>query len=322
MITIKEFNSPFDSKRDKERPYLYITKHGIGPGTIPKDVELIKYEDIDDNYTVIWLDRPLSTKELEYYDIYPETRNDKLLRMLGREDLLSESKTIKEVNKGYTSSVQSALDDLYVEDGKIIEDYLVDNIDLFLFNTRKFYDEIKNKRRKSYSVAYEAMLGLFQTNVNDYVDSGTIRVTSDMVKRWFNKYGVDFKQLLIPVIEKIDEEREELTNENLKEYIYDDDEDIDDGDVVYEAKAYYSKSQSSRYGLAESEKFYDASELRDWIWSKCQEGYYVEVYDYEDNEWRYYQYPENGAYMDLYDIDQLETDERGNFLYIDDIGPQ
>lgn len=108
----------------------------------------------------------------------------------------------------------------------------------------------------------------------------------------------------------------------IKEYVYDDDEYIDDGDIVYEAKAYYSKSQSSRYGLAESEKFYDASELRDWIWSKCQEGYYVEVYDYEDDEWRYYQYPENGAYMDLYDIDQLETDEYGNFLNIDDIGPK
>lgn len=127
---------------------------------------------------------------------------------------INENGIIKEVNKGYTSSVQSALDDLYVEDGKIIENYLVDNIDLFLFNTREFYDQIKNKRRKSYSIAYEAMLGLFQINVDDYLDGGSVRVTSDMIKRWLNKYGVDYKQLLIPIIEKIDEERADIFGEN------------------------------------------------------------------------------------------------------------
>jgi hypothetical protein len=129
---------------------------------------------------------------------------------------INENGIIKEVNKGYTASVQSALDDLYVEDGKIIENYLVDNIDLFLFNTREFYDQIKNKRRKSYSIAYEAMLGLFQTNVNDYLDGKKVRVTSDMIKRWLNKYGVDFKQLLVPIIKKIDEERAEIFGESQK----------------------------------------------------------------------------------------------------------
>jgi hypothetical protein len=61
-----------DDKRDANNPYRYITKHGLGPGTLPKDVELIKWEDLDNYKTAIWLDRPLSTQELRQYDIYPE----------------------------------------------------------------------------------------------------------------------------------------------------------------------------------------------------------------------------------------------------------
>lgn len=53
--------------------YKYFTKHGIGPGTLPKDAKLLDWRDIDDNVTAIWLDRCLTTKELKEYDIYPET---------------------------------------------------------------------------------------------------------------------------------------------------------------------------------------------------------------------------------------------------------
>jgi hypothetical protein len=37
-----------------------------------------------------------------------------------------------------------------------------------------------------------------------------------MIKRWLNKYGVDFKQLLVPIIKKIDEERAEIFGESQK----------------------------------------------------------------------------------------------------------
>lgn len=53
--------------------YKYFTKHGIGPGTLPKDVKLLDWSDVDDNITAIWLDRFLTTRELKEYDIYPET---------------------------------------------------------------------------------------------------------------------------------------------------------------------------------------------------------------------------------------------------------
>ena len=57
--------------------YLYVTKHGIGPGTLPKGVKLLDWEDLDNNLTVIWVDRFLTKKELDKYDIYPETELDR-----------------------------------------------------------------------------------------------------------------------------------------------------------------------------------------------------------------------------------------------------
>jgi hypothetical protein len=103
----------------------------------------------------------------------------------------------------------------------------------------------------------------------------------------------------------------------IKETWLDDEDELDSGDIVYEGKAYFNKRYS---GLADSEQFSNASDMQDWVWEMCQRGYYVTVYDYEDNEYSYYKWPDNAEYMDLASVEELETDERGNFLYIDDVG--
>lgn len=63
--------------------YLYIFKHGIGPGTIPKDIEVIKTKDLPNGYTAVWLNRFLTYDELKQYDIPSETRINELLRRIG-----------------------------------------------------------------------------------------------------------------------------------------------------------------------------------------------------------------------------------------------
>lgn len=63
-------------RKNQNRPnggYLYIFKHGIGPGTIPKDVSIIKTKDLPNYYTAVWLDRWLTTSELKKYDIPSES---------------------------------------------------------------------------------------------------------------------------------------------------------------------------------------------------------------------------------------------------------
>lgn len=63
--------SPYEGLRDSSCPYRYVLKHGIGPGTIPKDVKIGKVVD-GDYYDQIYIDRPLTSEELQQYDIPPE----------------------------------------------------------------------------------------------------------------------------------------------------------------------------------------------------------------------------------------------------------
>nr|CAI9751625.1 hypothetical protein YSBCXYJI_YSBCXYJI_CDS_0016 [Caudoviricetes sp.] len=56
-----------ESLNDKN--YVYILRHGFGPSTVPKTVDIIDFEDLDNGRTKIWLDRPLTKEEINYYDI-------------------------------------------------------------------------------------------------------------------------------------------------------------------------------------------------------------------------------------------------------------
>ena len=62
---------PEPKKENKEKEYRYITNHGIGPGTMPKDT-YVRSEDLDNGKTAIYLNRPLTQQELDKYDIKPE----------------------------------------------------------------------------------------------------------------------------------------------------------------------------------------------------------------------------------------------------------
>lgn len=63
--------------------YLYIFKHGIGPGTIPSDVSVVKTKDLPNYYTAVWLDRFLTADELKQYDIPSETEINRYLDRIG-----------------------------------------------------------------------------------------------------------------------------------------------------------------------------------------------------------------------------------------------
>lgn len=74
---LKEAETPEAMQKiaDKQMPkggYRYITTHGIGPGTLPKDVEVFKTEDINGGKIAMYISRPLTSEELKQYDIKPE----------------------------------------------------------------------------------------------------------------------------------------------------------------------------------------------------------------------------------------------------------
>lgn len=70
-------------KSNSNNGYLYIFKHGIGPGTIPNDVSVVKVKDLPNYYTAVWLDRFLTTDELRQYDIPDETKINMYLDRIG-----------------------------------------------------------------------------------------------------------------------------------------------------------------------------------------------------------------------------------------------
>lgn len=70
-------------KSNSNSGYLYIFKHGVGPGTIPKDVAFLREKDLPNGYTAVWLDRFLTADELKAYDIPSETEINYYLDRIG-----------------------------------------------------------------------------------------------------------------------------------------------------------------------------------------------------------------------------------------------
>lgn len=142
-----------------------------------------------------------------------------MARKLEIGDQIRKKRSVTESNKGYSSAVYQALDDTYVSewDGKVDPDFITDNVELFIWNTEEYYNEIFNTRRPAHSVAYSGLLGLFQLNVTDY--DVNVRITSEMVKQWLKKHGLDYVKLLKPIVDKIEEERAERKAETKKESV-------------------------------------------------------------------------------------------------------
>lgn len=63
---------------DTGMEYWYYTKHGIGPGAIPKGVTVLDTVETDDWGTYVLLDKMLTTKELEDYEIKEQVPPNKM----------------------------------------------------------------------------------------------------------------------------------------------------------------------------------------------------------------------------------------------------
>ena len=206
------FDTDFFSEL-KEKVWEGISKGGYveveGPNgrarlELPEDSEYYDYIDPDD--CVVWCDRygKCTPGEVTLYDA------------IGVEDAKYESVMSKrkrtrmtEANKGYSSAVYQALDSDFRDgwSGKVDPVYVSDQVELWLMNDKPCYDNIFNTRMKAHSVAYAAMLSLFQDVVDRY--DVKVRVTSEMAKQWLKRNGMNYIEVLKPVVSRVEEEREE-----------------------------------------------------------------------------------------------------------------
>jgi len=74
-------------QKDRDRGWWYFTTHGVGPGTIPKDLNVLEIRDGQNNKgtwgTFVRLDGIVNTSELSYYDLTelvpPSAKNESLI---------------------------------------------------------------------------------------------------------------------------------------------------------------------------------------------------------------------------------------------------
>lgn len=95
-----------------------------------------------------------------------------------------------------------------IENGHVIinTEYLLDSIKIVIDNTENLINRVTADRRtKIHSIVFSGLLELCNMELKY---DGHI-ATSYHIKEWFNKYGVDYKEILDPLVEEYTEEREE-----------------------------------------------------------------------------------------------------------------
>ena len=98
-----------------------------------------------------------------------------------------------------------AIQKYFGNDGQLDEEWFVDNIELVLDNTERLTKNKMNNRMGAHSVAYDAMLELFKSDGHE--------LSSRQVQLGFKKLGLDYKEVLKPVVDYINEERKEEEEE-------------------------------------------------------------------------------------------------------------
>lgn len=132
---LKEEVSPFESKRVpedqiREKGYQYFSTHGLGPGTHPRDVKARELDvELPSGWVTFKTDRPLTSEELDYYDIQPETKNSYYRKRFG----LEESDEIQDIAKGSINGTK-----LYDIDSNSLEERLEDIGYVYRFKVRGF----------------------------------------------------------------------------------------------------------------------------------------------------------------------------------------
>lgn len=105
LENLESYNSKVESRiihsssdirsKTQDNGYWFFTRHGVQPGSVPKDVEILDIMDTP-NGTFVKLNRFLSTKELDYYDLVEKAPES----ITSDEDVFDD---IKEIVQEFTS---------------------------------------------------------------------------------------------------------------------------------------------------------------------------------------------------------------------------
>lgn len=115
-----------------------------------------------------------------------------------------------EAKNGTDRAVDAIL--AYHKDGndkELNEDWLNQDIQITLANTEELYNAMHNTRRPAHSVAYQGLLQTLKTKSGE-------DLTGNQIQAGFRKLGLDFKQVIKPSVDYVEEERNEDLDESKK----------------------------------------------------------------------------------------------------------
>lgn len=277
-----------------EGGYLYILKHGIGPGTLPSDVEIIKTKDLPNYYTAVWLSDFLTTDELKKYDIPSETRINELL---GRIDYCQKNGdvvpcdeveacgdiTASTNDSGIVNKIYSVMMDYeygYDPDMTDINAMLqeltnkgvhVDTSDAFKEAWVSAHNKAESKTwgDSGDSYHYDSLtpgeleaIENYDTEYWEYVKDHPLNLKPASITS-----SIGTKYLANMVSASIDED-------GFEQLVDADEDDSTWKEPKYTARSYYGTNYS---GLEDDFSTDDPSELVDWIWEHASRGGYIEV---------------------------------------------
>lgn len=124
------------------------------------------------------------------------------------EEYSSEDEHLTEAKTGVDSAVETIMS--LHKDGneeELDEQWLNDDIQLTIQNTEELADAITNNRRPTTSVAYQGLLQALNNR-------SEVPLTGNQIQAAFKKLGLDFKQVIKPTVDWLNEEREELKQES------------------------------------------------------------------------------------------------------------
>ena len=123
------------------------------------------------------------------------------------EEYSPEDEHLTEAKTGVDSAVETIMS--LHKDGneeELDEQWLNDDIQLTIQNTEELADAITNNRRPTTSVAYQGLLQALNNR-------SEVPLTGNQIQAAFKKLGLDFKQVIKPTVDWLNEEREELKQE-------------------------------------------------------------------------------------------------------------
>lgn len=124
------------------------------------------------------------------------------------EEYSPEDEHLTEAKTGVDSAVETIMS-LHKDgnENELDEQWLNDDIQLTIQNTEELANAITNNRRPTTSVAYQGLLQALNNR-------SEVPLTGNQIQAAFKKLGLDFKQVIKPTVDWLNEEREELKQES------------------------------------------------------------------------------------------------------------